>query len=174
MPISLKAECFEGKHHNIEVEDEAIIHTKYENGATGEFITSTGIENGVNSFEIIGDKGKILIEKGKLILEKDGNTTSYDDEEYNGHLNILKNFANAILHGDALIAPASEAVNELILSNGAYLSSWENKWIDIKLNERKFFRLLKKKIASSKIKADTKNNENLFEKSYKRKWTTNW
>ena len=91
-----------------------------------------------------------------------------------GHLNILKNFANAILHGEALIAPASEAVNELTLSNGAYLSSWENKWVDIKLNERKFFRLLKKKIANSKIKADTKNNENLFEKSYKRKWTTNW
>ena len=174
MPTSLKAECLEGKHHNIEVEDEAIIHTKYENGATGEFITSTGIENGVNSFEIIGDKGKILIEKGKLILEKDGNTTSYDDEEYNGHLNILRNFANAILYNERLIAPASEAVNELILSNGAYLSSWENKWVDIKLNERKFFRLLKKKIASSKIKADTKNNENLFEKTYKKKWTTNW
>ena len=94
MPASLKGICHEGKYHNIEVEDDATILTKYENGATGEFITSTGIENGVNSFEIIGDKGKILIEKGKLILEKDGKTTSYDDEEYNGHLNILKNFAN--------------------------------------------------------------------------------
>lgn len=174
MPVSLRGKCHIGKYHNIEVEDEATIFAKYANGATGEFITSTGIKDGVNSFEIVGDNGKILIEKGKLVLEKGGKITSYDDEEYNGHLNILKNFANAILKGENLIAPAFEAINELILSNGAYLSSWQNGWISVKFSERQFLRLLKKKIASSKEKTDTKNQENLFEKSYKKKWTTNW
>ncbi|MBQ4510700.1 MAG: Gfo/Idh/MocA family oxidoreductase [Clostridia bacterium] len=173
MPVSLKAQCFEGKYHSIEVEDEAIIYAQYENGATGEFITSTGIQNGVNSFEIQGDKGKITIEKGKLILEKDGQATSFDDEEYNGHLNILKNFANAILHGEKLIAPASESVNQVIISNGAYLSSWKNQQIDINFSEKEYYRFLKKKIAGSKPK-EKQNNEDLHTKEYKRKWTTNW
>ncbi len=174
MPVSLRGKCIEGKYHNIEVEDEATIFAKYANGATGEFITSTGIKNGINSFEIIGDKGKILIEQGKLVLECDGKITSYDDEEYNGHLNILKNFANAILKCEKLIAPASEAINELILSNGAYLSSWQNGWIGVNFSQRQFLKLLKRKIANSKAKTDTKGQENLFEKAYKKKWTTNW
>ncbi|MBO5439413.1 MAG: Gfo/Idh/MocA family oxidoreductase [Clostridia bacterium] len=174
MPVSLRAKCYEGKHHNIEVEDEATICAKYENGATGEFITSTGIENGVNTFEIVGDKGKILIERGRLVLEKNGKITAFEDEDYNGHLNILKNFANAILYGEKLIAPASEAVNELILSNGAYLSSWKNSWIGINFSQREYLRFLKRKIANSRIKESNTERENLFEKAYKRKWTTNW
>lgn len=173
MPVSLKGECFEGKYHNVEVEDEAVIYAKYENGATGEFITSTGIQNGVNFFEIVGDKGKITIEHGKLVFEKDGNITVYDDEEYNGHLNILKNFANAILKGEKLIAPATEAINQVIISNGAYLSSWKNCTVDINFSEAEYFKLLEKKIANSKPKLN-QTQENLFKKTYKKKWTTNW
>ena len=174
VPVSIRAKCYEGKHHNIEVEDEATIYAKYQNGATGEFITSTGIENGVNSFEIVGEKGKILIERGRLVLEKDGKITAFEDEDYNGHLNILINFANAILKNEALIAPASEAINELIISNGAYLSSWKNCWIGMNFSQREYLRFLKRKIASSKIKEGNTERENLFEKSYKKKWTTNW
>lgn len=174
MPTSINAKCYEGKHHNIEVEDEAVIYAKYENGAEGEFITSTGIENGINRFEIVGEKGKILIEKGKLTLERDGVISEYSDEEYNGHLNILRNFANAILKNEKLIAPASEAINELIISNGAYLSSWQGGWIEMSFSQRLFFKLLKRKIANSKAKEHSSYEENLFEKSYKSKWTTNW
>ena len=173
MPITMRAECYEGKYHNIEVEDSAIIHTKYKNGAIGTFITSTGEDGGVNSLEIVGTKGKINILCGKLILNKDGEITSFKDEEYNGHLNILINFANAILYGEKLIAPASEAINQVILTNLAYLSSWKNCWVKIDFSEREYLRLLKRKIASSKSK-NVKKGENLFEKSYKKKWTTNW
>lgn len=173
MPVSLSAKCVEGKCHDIEVEDEAEIYAKYKNGATGEFITSTGVENGVNVFEIIGSKGKITIQGGKLILEKDGKTTSYDDEEYNGHLNILINFANAILKGERLVAPAIEAINQVKLTNGAYLSSWKGVEIGIDFCEREFLKLLKEKIKSSKQK-EAACCDNLFEKSYKTKWTTNW
>ncbi len=173
MPISIRAKCYEGKYHDIEVEDEAIIYAEYENGARGEFVTSTGIENGVNSFEIIGDKGKILIEKGKLILDRNGEITEYFDEEYNGHLNILKNFANAILYGEKLIATAEEALNQVILCNSAYLSSWKNEKITLPFDESEFLELLQGKIVHSHKKAK-KENENLFEKTYKKKWTTIW
>ena len=176
MPKILKGECFEGKYHNIEVEDEAIISAIYENGAVGEFISSTGIENGVNCFEIQGDKGKITIEKGKLTLDKDGEVTTYDDEEYNGHLNILKNFANAILKGEKLIAPANEAINQVIISNCAYLSSWKDSWVYTNMDEsdeKEYLSFLKEKIANSKPKANN-NGENSLDKNYKKKWTTNW
>jgi len=174
MPVSIYATCDEGRYHDIEVEDTSIIYAKYENGAIGEFITSTGMDNGINQLEIVGEKGKINILCGKLILNKDGEITSFRDEEYNGHLNILINFANAILYGEKLIAPASEAVNQVILTNCAYLSSWKKCRIGINFNQREYLRLLKKKIASSKIKESNTERENLFEKSYKKKWTTNW
>lgn len=173
MPISIKAECYEGKHHNIEVEDEAVIYAEYANGARGKFITSTGIENGVNSFEIVGARGKITIEKGKLILNVNGETVEYLDSEYNGHLNILKNFADAILRGEKLIAPASEAINQVILCNLAYLSSWKNEKITLPLDENEFFEYLQEKVANSRKKANIRT-ENLFDRSYKKKWTTNW
>lgn len=173
MPLSIRAECFEGKYHDIEVEDEAVIYAEYKNGATGTFITSTGIENGINRFEVIGDKGKFLIEKGKLILDKNGTVTEYLDEEYNGHLNILRNFANAILKGEKLIAPADEAINQVILCNSAYLSSWKKEKITLPFNEEEFFELLQNKIATGRKKEKSKR-ENLFEKAYKKKWTTNW
>ena len=173
MPVSIKAECYEGKYHNIEVEDEAIIYAEYANGARGKFITSTGIENGINRFEIIGTMGKILIERGKLILNKNGESITFLHKDYNGHLNILKNFANAILKKDRLIAPAREAINQVILCNSAYLSSWKGEKITLPLNEAEFLEYLQRKIASSREK-EKKESHNFFEKSYKSKWTTNW
>lgn len=40
-----------------------------------------------------------------------------------GHVLILRNFADHILHGEPLIAPGHEGLNELMISNSAYLSS---------------------------------------------------
>ena len=42
MPVSVTAQCEVAKYHHIEVEDEATLFTRYANGATGLFITSTG------------------------------------------------------------------------------------------------------------------------------------
>lgn len=173
MPKSVKATCFEGKYHNIEVEDEAIIEAEYENGAVGTFITSTGIENGKNRFEIVGDKGSILLEGGKLILTTPEGVFEYLDEEYNGHLEVLLNFADAILNGTKLIAPASEAVNQLIICNASYMSSWTGKKIDLPMDEEEYLRLLSKKTKSSCTKKECKKNS-LFDKTYQKKWTTNW
>ena len=43
----------------------------------------------------------------------------------------------------------------------------------INFDERKYFELLEKKIANSNPKSN-QNSENLFDKAYKKKWTTNW
>lgn len=177
MPKTISAVCYEGKYHKIEVEDEAIINVEYENGARGTFITSTGIENGVNRFEIIGTKGRILLEKGKLLLEtNDQNEPHFEefcDNEYNGHLNILKNFTNAILNGEELISPASNAINQLIIANASYLSSWKGEKVYLPFDNDEFFDLLEAKVANSKIHP-RRNKNNTCSKQYEKKWTTIW
>ena len=66
MPKRIRAFCYNGKYHNISVEDDATIYAEYENGATATFITTTGEYPGTNRLEISGDRGKIVIEHGAL------------------------------------------------------------------------------------------------------------
>ena len=57
-----------GKYHDIEVEDDVTAYVEYENGATGVFITSTGEVPGTNRFEIVGDRGKMIVENKNLLF----------------------------------------------------------------------------------------------------------
>lgn len=174
MPKRIKSICYEGKHHNIEVEDEAIIYAEYENGANGVFITSTGHKYGTNRFEITGTKGKIVLEKGTLTCETDKGATVISDEDYNGHKELLINFARSVLNKEELIAKGEEGLNQLMLCNGAYLSSWKGgEWIDLPFDEGEYLNLLKSKVEKSVPKSQ-ESKKNLFGKSYKDKWKTNW
>ena len=64
MPKAIRAVCSIGKYHDIEVEDDVTAFMEFENGATGVFIASTGEAPGTNRFEIVGDRGKIVVENG--------------------------------------------------------------------------------------------------------------
>ena len=66
MPAEVTAWCDVARYHRIEVEDDAAIFTRYENGATGAFLTSTGELPGTNRLEIAGDRGKLVLENGLL------------------------------------------------------------------------------------------------------------
>ncbi|MBO5882936.1 MAG: Gfo/Idh/MocA family oxidoreductase [Clostridia bacterium] len=190
MPSSVYAECNVGKYHKIEVEDEATIFAEYPNGATGVFITSTGDYPGTNRLEISGTKGKIVIENGKLtfssflydekdfrmMAETDKNpieVTEICDTAYNGHVDILKNFTRAILYGEKLLAPGEDSLNELTISNAAYLSSWTGKKISLPLDDELFDSLLKKKIETS-LSTDKKQTSASLSSDYLGKWNTNW
>ena len=59
--------CYEGKWHDIEVEDDVTaLSSNIANGATGVFITTTGERPGTNRLEISGEMGKIVCENDKL------------------------------------------------------------------------------------------------------------
>jgi UDP-N-acetyl-2-amino-2-deoxyglucuronate dehydrogenase len=64
-PKKVFADVQFGSHRNIAVEDEVTAFFKYENGSTGVFITCTHDAIGTDRFEILGDKGKIVIEDSK-------------------------------------------------------------------------------------------------------------
>ncbi len=190
MPDSLSAECNVGKYHDIEVEDEAIIKAHYANGATALFITSTGDYPGTNRLEISGTKGKMILECGKLSLhicdmdDKDFCHSSQSvenpvtvseiiDTDYNGHINILQNFADSVLYGTPLISPGAESINELELSNAAYLSSWLGKEIELPIDSKKFEAMLKEKCLNEK-KFNKSARSTDLSGEYICRWKTNW
>ena len=173
MPNEVTAFCEVGKWHDIEVEDDVSIFAKYPNGATGVFITSTGDLPGTNRLEISGSKGIIVIEQGKLTFKRlkaderdicktckeswpspELDTDVYEpNDSGTAHAGILQNFANAILKGEPLIARGEEGINELSISNAAYLSQWTgNKAVKLPFDEELFDRLLHEKQESSSQK----------------------
>ena len=193
MPNSVTGYCNFGKYHNIEVEDEATLYLTYDNGATATFITSTGEYPGTNRLEIIGDLGKIVLENGLLkwwkldesersiCVNSQNSVPSINTEilEFKtdviewGHKQILQNFANSILLGEELIAPGEEGINELMISNAAYLSEWSgNKRIDLPFDNKKFDKLLNKRIKKSVLIGNDNNDK--LSKSYKDRWQVKW
>ena len=192
MPSAVTAFCNAGKFHNIEVEDEATIYAEYKNGATGVFITSTGDCPGTNRLEITGTRGKLVLENGILKLwklnedERDicknategfvSPETEYSEfsaEREEAHAGILKNFAGAILHGEELLSPGYDGINELMISNAAYLSQWTgNSRIPLPFDTAEFDRLLKEKQKSSEIKEKTVKKST--DKSCGERWQINW
>ena len=173
MPSSVRAFMSFGKYHDIEVEDDVTIYAKYDNGATGLFITTTAEAPGTNRFEISGTKGKIVYD-GKLRHWKLGcdervfnaeNKVPFaappcEYEEYDlgpspEHRGILRNFTNHILYGEELIAPGIEGINGLSISNAAHLSEWTgNSEIELPNDGEAFLQELKKRIKTSRAKPE--------------------
>src|SRR5690625_3696864 len=70
MPKKVFANVKYGYQRDISVEDEVTTVLDYGNGTTGVFITCTHDLIGTDRFEILGDKGKIIIEDGKRVTLK--------------------------------------------------------------------------------------------------------
>ncbi len=193
MPIKVQAKCEVAKYHNIEVEDEAIINVVFEGGANGTFITSTGENPGTNRLEISGEQGKIVLENNTLKwwkLEQNeaefrfASKEGFDKidmqyleikptEEETAHKGILQNFVNAILFGEELIAPGYDGINELTISNAAYLSSWKKgEEISLPFNVDEFDYELACRMQNSK------NHQNkggaLLGEGYSPRWSVRW
>ena len=70
MPRRVRAFCYNGKYHPIEVEDEATLFLEWEGGATGVFVTSTCEAPGVNRLEITLENGLIICEAGSVRIAR--------------------------------------------------------------------------------------------------------
>src|SRR5437867_1832706 len=76
LPGRVTAHLGLGKYHPIEVEDEVTAFLEYPNGATGVFVATTGEAPGTNRLEIVGEKGKLVLEQGTLTLFENAIETS--------------------------------------------------------------------------------------------------
>jgi len=70
MPKKVYSKVKYGYQRDIAVEDEVTAMFEYENGATGVFITCTHDVIGSDRFEILGDKGKIIVDNSNKVTIK--------------------------------------------------------------------------------------------------------
>jgi len=163
MPDKVRAFCHNGKWHDIETEDDVTAYLEFPNGSTGTFVTSTADAPGTNRFEILLEKGRLLIERGeKLTVEElDINerefcksglgrpTAKVRDVETDGgneqHAGVLKAFAGGILRGEPLVAEGVEGLHSLVISNAMHLSSWLDKTIELPMDEDLFLEELNRR-----------------------------
>lgn len=172
LPARVRSFCHFGKWHNIEVEDDVTVYMEFPNGATGVFVTSTADAPGTNRFEILGDKGKLVVENDKLtatLLEQSereynatctsghGEPKSYvADVELDGknpqHAGILNNVANAILGIEPLFVDGKEGLREVELMDSMLLSTWLDKTVELPIDDELYLSELNKRIATSKTR----------------------
>ncbi len=177
VPNKIMAFTHEGKHHDIEVEDDVTAYFEYDSGATGVFITTTGEFPGTNRLEICGTKGQIVFsEEGDIYYTKNvGDSkdfiksakTGFDEMEKEKivieveqkaewHVGIIKDFVDSVLHGTPLLAPGLEGINGLSISNAMMLSSWKHDWVYLPNDGEEFYEYLQEKIKGSKAKGEVK------------------
>ncbi len=173
MPSKLRAYCQFGRYHDIEVEDDVTAYMEYADGTTGVFVASTGESPGTNRLEIVGERGRVIVEPGKDIhflrntvemsewnkIAPGGfsKTETWDvripaSSEILMHSAILKNFVEAILNGTPLIASALEGIRSVELANAMIYSSVRNEDVQFPLDSGKYAKLLEELIAGSKRK----------------------
>jgi predicted dehydrogenase len=173
MPERVRAFCHFGKYHDIEVEDDVTAYFEYPGGATGVFITTTGEAPGTNRLEITCDRGRVIVEDGQIRFDRletpirefcRTTETKFDvparwevrvpvnHQPGSEHQRIIANFADAILNGTPLIAPAPEGINSVELANGMLFSSFLGKTVELPLDAAAYEKQLQKLIRTSTFK----------------------
>jgi predicted dehydrogenase len=171
MPARVRGFCQIGRYHNIEVEDNVSIFLEWANGATGVFVSSTGETPGSNRFEIVGTRGKVVLENNKLTFTRNDAdmiefskaaktgfdkpaTTSADipfDNAPAPHAALMQNFTDAILDGAPLLVPGEEGIHSVELANVMLYSSLINQTVELPMDGAAFEKKLQQLIAESKF-----------------------
>jgi predicted dehydrogenase len=187
MPKRVRAFCKFGRYHKIEVEDDVTAYFEFANGATGVFITSTGEAPGTNRLEVTAERGRLMYENERITFLRNAKPMSEfsrsstaafaapDVREVNipadghggQHIEIIQNFADAILDGRPLIAPAREGMRSVELANGILLSTWKNQTVDFPINALDYARRLKQLAVKSKTRKIVKPATDDFSNSFK-------
>lgn len=181
MPKLVDAHIFLGKYHDIEVEDEVNAYLEYPNGATGNFITTTGEAPGTNRLEIAAEHGRIVFENNKLMYKRHAVATSEhiktspsgfsapdtwdceihfqpDNVGLSQHMRIVANVIDAIRNGAELKAPVEEGIRGLELSNAMMLSGFLKKPVELPLDSSIYAAKLQELIATSRYPKKTVSN----------------
>ena len=152
--------------HDIEVEDTAHVLCDYGDGKVGYIYASTVEEPGMEQLVICGDKGTLVAEGGSLRWAKlkipisehihvskvsaagggqqkvTWKQVKLPKRAGGGHMDVTRPFAAHILRGTPMVATGEEAINELELSNAAYISGYRNKPVELPVDAAEMDRLL--------------------------------
>ncbi len=171
MPACVRGFCQIGRFHKIEVEDNVTAYLEWANGATGCFIGSTGEAPGTNRLEIIGTRGKLVLENEKITLTRNTvDMVAFSRSVKQGfvkpevmvenipfanaakpHAEVTQNFVNAILDGEPLIAPGEEGIHSVELANAILHSSLLERTLELPLDGAAWAEKLDRLSAESKV-----------------------
>lgn len=169
VPSSVRAHIELGRFHDIEVEDDVTAYLRYADGMSGVFITTTGEAPGTNRLEIAAERGRIIVEGTSIKWTRNETETSVFSKSteqgfatpdkwhieipFNNtgeqHIGIMKNFANAILKGEKLVAPAAEGIHSVELANAMIYSGINDCTVQMPLDAAAYESMLKDKIKNS-------------------------
>ncbi len=173
LPVRIKANT-RTRLHKIEVEDEVAALLEYENGAWGYYFVTT-CEPGERNFrvEIKGDRGKLIIRGYNLYLYKysapvskytfdakdmwagitaEREALKFKSNVTTGAVEIIKNFAAAILRGEELFVSGQDGLRTMEFINACILSGKKNKEVDIPVDRKEYDRLMNALKKTSKPK----------------------
>ena len=189
MPSRVRGFCQLGRFHHIEVEDNVTCYLEWANGATGVFISSTGEAPGTNRFEIVGTRGKLVLENNQLTFTRnDADMIEFSQtarsgfakpetwncaisfaDAGNAHATIMQNFVDAILDGTPLIAPGADGLGSVELANVLLYSSLLDAPVKLPMDGAAWEAKLHELIAHSKLeKKVVKIANDDFTKSFHR------
>jgi predicted dehydrogenase len=189
MPARVRGFCQIGRYHNIEVEDNVSIFMEWTNGATGVFVSSTGETPGTNRFEIVGTRGKVVLENNNLTFTRndadmiefsrsaktgfDKPGTSTSDIPFDNapapHAELMQGFVDSILDGKPLLVPGEEGIHSVELANVMLYSSLINQTVELPMDGAAFEKKLQQLIAESRFqKKVVEVTDDDFTKSFHR------
>lgn len=174
MPKTLYAKC-ETFLHPIETEDRAAAILTFPNGALGTIVASTTDSPGVTRYEIVGDKGGIIIEGGKARLGLNKTPVrqflATSKEEWGspgcdwtdivpvkpegwitGHAACFYQFGKQILGEPSEYVPGEEGMKGLELADAMILSSHRGEPVKLPLSRKEYDKFLKDMIAKAQRK----------------------
>jgi predicted dehydrogenase len=171
-PSRITARAGFGRFHDIEVEDDVQAFLDWPDGTTGTFITTTGEAPGVNRLEIAADRGLVVLEDGVLRWRRNTLAASAwirdTSDRFDGpptwgvevpilgvsrqHADIITNFADAILDGAPLIAPAPEGIRAVEIANAMVLSARLQQPVGLPLDAEAHLRMHTELVAASRYR----------------------
>ncbi len=162
-----------GKYNDFAVDDEATLIMNYPDKVTGMLFISTGEGALTERLEVIGTKGRILLNGKTLTLTtfdcdireyaQTASVTSRQElgiseksfimeEPQNPYETMLQNFSDAILYGKELIAAGIDSLSVLSLINASYLSAFKEQKIEFPFDYQEYKEFLKIQEEKEKIR----------------------
>jgi predicted dehydrogenase len=189
MPSKVRGFCQLGKYREIEVEDTVTAYLEWAGGATGTFVSTTGEAPGTNRLEIVGSRGRLVLENDHLVFDRN----EEDAHEFNrssasgfakpdtwrieipfgvaaqAHAQLMQGWVDAILDGGAPLVMGEEGLASIELANAMLYSSLEERTVELPLDGGAYELRLQRLIEESRFeKKVVKQRAQDFEKSFRR------
>lgn len=172
MPSRILAHVSFGRHHGIEVEDDVTALLTYPSGAKGVFVASTGEYPGSGRIEIVGERGRVLLEDNRLVCDElETDLPTFIRESKEGFsapgqrqqkrefeegpdivTSLLQNFVDVLRGVAEPVGSGAEAINSLELANAMLLSQWLEKEVALPVDAELYAKLLGERIKSSRLR----------------------